>query len=329
MRENLLAAASTPGLLRSGNEIAVIEPLAADSPDLIPAMEANYRAFWETLAASPLMKIEQRPQGMRFVTDVKNPVFNGIMSPRLPADDAAVEAELDYFKSRGLPMSWTLGPNDTPADLGERLERLGVRQTSTNPGMIVDLSQLADEDWPPGLEVRRIEDDVSFQTFNRVLCEGFGMPDTPEFAEMFIATGTGENGEIASFLGLLDGQPVGTSRAILMNGLAGVYVVATAESARGKGIGRAMTLAACLYGKERGYKLGTLQASDIDTGRSKDAAATSSPSYGASVGRGLPRKVSPALRGAISSTDWPSDRGSVSGSIPPLIATIANGSRAA
>jgi GNAT superfamily N-acetyltransferase len=226
-------------------------------------MEANYRAFWETLAASPLMQIEQRPQGMRFVSGVKNPVFNGIMSPRLPADDAAVEAELDYFKSRSLPMSWTLGPNDTPADLGERLERLGLPQTSTNPGMIVDLSELREEDATPGLEVQQIEDEASFRTFNRVLCDGFGLPEAPEFAEMFIAAGTGQAAEIASFLGMLDGEPVGTSRTVLRDGLAGVYVVTTADSARGKGIGRAMTLAACLYGKERGYKLGTLQASDM------------------------------------------------------------------
>lgn len=104
---------------------------------------------------------------------------------------------------------------------------------------------------------------MGFHTFGRVVCEGFGIEPIDEFGEMFVAAGTGENREIASFLGLLDEQPVATSRTILTNGLAGIYTVTTSEQARGKGIGRAITLEACLYGKRRGYKLGTLQASDM------------------------------------------------------------------
>ncbi len=226
-------------------------------------MEANYRAFWETLDASPLIKIEHRPEGLRFTTGIKHPVMNGVMSANLPDDDAAVAAELDYFESRGLPMSWTVGPSDTPVDLGERLERLGLKRTSTNPGMLVDLDALDGEPLASGLEILEVTDEETFRTFSDVLCEGFGMPAFDEFAQMFIDAGTGDDGSIASFLGLLDGEPIATSRTILDNGLAGVYTVATLAQARGKGLGRALTLAACLYGKERGYRLGTLQSSDM------------------------------------------------------------------
>lgn len=244
------------------SSVSVTGPLTLDSPDLVPAMEANYRAFWETLDASPLMTVEQRPQGMRFTTGIPHQVFNGIMSARLPADDAAVQAEIGYFAGRGLPMSWTLGPNDTPADLGKRLERLGVQQTSTNPGMLVDLDDLHPEPLPHDFEIVQVSDETDFRTFTRVLSEGFGLPLFQEFARMFIDAGD-RGGAIASYLGLLDGEPVATSRTILAGGLAGVYTVATSASARGRGIGRAVTLEACLYGKHSGYRLATLQASDM------------------------------------------------------------------
>lgn len=78
---------------------------------------------------------------------------------------------------------------------------------------------------------------------------------------MFYDVGTGQSGSIASFLARLDGAPAGIARTILSDGLVGVYTVATAEAARGKGIGRAVTLAAYLYGKARGYKTGVIQSS--------------------------------------------------------------------
>jgi ribosomal protein S18 acetylase RimI-like enzyme len=127
--------------------------------------------------------------------------------------------------------------------------------------MLVDLDVLDEEPLPSGIHIVEVAGESSFHTFSRVLSEGFELPAFDEFAQMFIDAGTGGNGSIASFLGMLDGEPVATSRAILDNDLAGIYTVATLPQARGKGFGRAMTLAACLYGKERGYHLGTLQAS--------------------------------------------------------------------
>jgi predicted acetyltransferase len=45
------------------------------------------------------------------------------------------------------------------------------------------------------------------------------------------------------------------------HGAAGVYVVTTAEANRHQGIGAALTAAALREGRERGLRVGTLQAS--------------------------------------------------------------------
>lgn len=226
-------------------------------------MEANQCAFWTTLDASPGITIEERPEGMRFTTGVQSAICNGIMSPRMPGDDAVIKAELNYFTERGLPMTWTIGPSDTPADIGERLERLGVPRTAVNPGMAVDLASLREEDGPRGFEIEIVRDAEGFRVFNEIVCEAFEIPAFTEFAQLFTDAGSGQNGSIASFLGRLDGEPVGASRVVMTHGLAGVYTVATRASARGKGVGRALTLAACLFGKARGYRVGVLQATDL------------------------------------------------------------------
>lgn len=244
----------------SGN---VVEPLSIDDPALIPALEANYRAFWATLGASPRMTIEQRSQSLRYVTGIPHPEMNGIMGPKLPADDAAIEAELDYFAERSLPMNWTIGPSDTPTDVGERLLRLGARATNLNRGMAADLEDLHAEKLPPGVRIEEVGDAATFRVFSTIDADACGVPEFREFARMFYDVGTGENGSIASFLARLDGVPAGISRTILSGGLVGVYTVATLEAARGKGIGRAVTLAAYLYGKTRGYKTGIIQASPM------------------------------------------------------------------
>jgi predicted acetyltransferase len=51
-----------------------------------------------------------------------------------------------------------------------------------------------------------------------------------------------------------------------VHGVAGVYVVTTAEEHRRQGIGAVLTEAALRAGQERGLRVGTLQASGLGAG---------------------------------------------------------------
>lgn len=131
-----------------------------------------------------------------------------------------------------------LSPFPTPDLRADGLDLMG------HPPFMVRPAGGASPAVPVGLDVRRVQSAEDLTLFERVLIEGYPVPDMDPTASptLFDAGYLGEHAHL--YLGWLEGEPVATSAAHVAAGVNQVEFVATLPDARGRGIGGAMTYAA-------------------------------------------------------------------------------------
>lgn len=95
---------------------------------------------------------------------------------------------------------------------------------------------------PPELEIVEAEDEQALLEAATLIGEVFGAPVDP--STVLAPRILGEDFKL--WLGSVDGRTVSTATAYLSDGFVGVYAVATAQDARGRGYGEALTWAATL-----------------------------------------------------------------------------------
>lgn len=147
---------------------------------------------------------------------------------------------------------WSLSPTK-PRDLGARLAARGFEWGWRPHWMALDLDALGDDaDTPDGLQIA-VDNDADWD-----------VDDLPYFTRKTAGEPTLSKPSTAYHFGArLDGQIVGHSVMFLTTGhrgVAGIYSVGVVPSARRRGIGRAVTLAACRFARELGAHHALLNA---------------------------------------------------------------------
>ncbi len=163
---------------------------------------------------------------------------------------------------KGLVGCWSLDPPQ-PQDLGVRLLARGFQPGWRPSWMALDLDHVQTaHPRPEGLQVEADGDGgESFPHSMRHL--PYIQVDEPcarpELGERY-------RDRVRRFVAMLDGKVVGQSTVFLAegpSGAAGIYDVNVEPEVRNRGIGKAVTLAACLYARERGYRYAVLNATDL------------------------------------------------------------------
>ena len=238
---------------------------------LLAAIERDQIAN-RVLAPEVPVEIHADPDATWGIAGYPDPFRSTVVSARFTAADAdrRIREISAAFAARGTGFLWWVAPFHTPADLGARLLAAGLRFEGTAPAMAMDLEALPrDGALPAGLEIVPVRDSATLRDFVGVLAAEMGVPEgsaNPAAAhhaallEAIPRTLASETVPLR-YLGLLDGRPVATSRIFIGGGSAGLYAVATLPDVRGRGIGRALTLAALEAGRTLGYRVGVLQAS--------------------------------------------------------------------
>jgi ribosomal protein S18 acetylase RimI-like enzyme len=182
------------------------------------------------------------------------------------AIDRRIEEATAWFDERGLPFVWWVLPSSEPRDLGDRL---GARGFTVLPGampaMAVGLDAPPRPAVPAGIQIERVQDAATYRTYCDSLAAGFDAP--AEFADAWfrlVELGFGDELPLRMFLArtVPDGRPVGTGMAVLADDIVGLYSIGTVAEARGRGIGRAMTLTGMEAGHDAGCRAALLEATD-------------------------------------------------------------------
>jgi GNAT superfamily N-acetyltransferase len=169
---------------------------------------------------------------------------------------------------------WWVAPHDTPLDLGSRLVEFGLDLEGHAPAMAAILEEVPlDEPPPEGLDIVPVTDAGTLAEFLTIMEADWLEWTGGEATDIQRRTLDAFAREIPRrlphepvplrWLGRVDGRPVATSRVSIGGGAAGLYAILTLPSQRGRGFGRAMTIAALRAAVGLGYRIGVLQSSDL------------------------------------------------------------------
>lgn len=170
---------------------------------------------------------------------------------------------LQKLRDWKLPFLWIVSPDGMEAHVSAMLDSQGQTCVGDFPIMTLSLDQLNERDVEvPGLEFQRVQTESQWDAWCRVAHSAFEFsPQMDTVAAAAIRQPALDPDSRAHFfLGLLDGQPVGTALTILGNDVVGVWCVGTASSVRRRGIGAAMTTGPLLAARQAGHTKAILGA---------------------------------------------------------------------
>ena len=236
--------------------------------------ELDYQTWVRSFAIDTRVEIVDGPELLIRRSDVRHDylssVFGAWLEPAAATD--RIEAVIGDLGREGRPFIWSVWPSDTPDDLPDRLVRAGLDDDGEGPLMACSLAEVSalDEAPPAGLDVRdvRSPDEIAeVVTFALGPVGDEGVGDEVEGLEVFGAVirrlAAEAEPRLRLFGGWLDGRLVTSSGLHTGTGVAGIYAVHTAEASRGKGYGRALTLAAMRAGRDLGARTAVLLASEL------------------------------------------------------------------
>ncbi|MFJ6081403.1 GNAT family N-acetyltransferase [Streptomyces sp. NPDC092369] len=224
--------------------------------DLAPQL-ANCRDYW--LGWGSAERVDGELTYYR--SGIPNGQVNGVLGLR---DSAKVEQSIAYAAERlaGVPWMWWVGPDSAPGVAAELADHGAVR-LGAMPVMAIRTDKVTPAEGPSDLDIDVVRDADALKEWVHTFASSFGLPPETHDDLLRRESERHDADRIVRFIGRRDGRPVGTSLLYDAHGVAGVYVVATAEDQRRQGIGTALTTAALTEGGKRGLAVGTLQSSAL------------------------------------------------------------------
>jgi GNAT superfamily N-acetyltransferase len=172
------------------------------------------------------------------------------------------------IRARFGPFVWWLGPSTIDPGLTSQMEAAGFRYAETEEGMILRLTngptlpRSRDE-----ITAARVQTPEDLEQFAAIIAANW-QPEDRNIIEFYrqIQQAVLAPGPMRLFLGYWCGEPVGTCEVLIVDGVAGIYSVATRAEYRGRGIATALIIAAVQEAVREGCSLACLEASEESSG---------------------------------------------------------------
>jgi ribosomal protein S18 acetylase RimI-like enzyme len=193
---------------------------------------------------------------------VANAAFR--LDPSVPADEAIDRADA-WFGAMG--RGWSLGTTswaDGDADLMAAAADRGLMTVMDLPAMVCH-ERLADAVAPDGIELRalRTDDEIAaYVAMSDAAYTSLGLP-AAVLSAMIDQTAGHAPPHVVSVCAFEGDELLSGAQVAFSHGIAGIYLVGTAEAARGRGLAELVTRAATNLGFDGGAPYVTLQASPM------------------------------------------------------------------
>jgi GNAT superfamily N-acetyltransferase len=176
--------------------------------------------------------------------------------------DAAIEAQIDYFRSLGHSFEWKVFDHDQPPNLRERLLAHGFEADPPEAFMVLEIQDAPAELLAPVThDVRRVvsPDDLDdYRTVSELAWNRQGAGHIE-----FIADLLRENPDMVGvYVAYVDGTPASCARVSFQKGsqFAGLWAGATVATFRKQGLYQALVATRVQEAKRRGYRFMTIDA---------------------------------------------------------------------
>ena len=228
---------------------------------IVAAIEESWWEILQYLASTPWGKThETRHIKMVF----SNLPLDGVAITNLTkenVDQSIIEAT-QWFSNLTNRFHWLISSISTPKELSKYLENHGFQKGESTRAMAINLKELDQTPSIIGLEINEVDNPDTIPVWSKTFIIGHGLEAIQEEASKVFNT-VGLGGSAIKYLGLYRSEPVSTSQIFLGREVARLNFVATLPSARRKGMGTAISLAALNKAKEHGYKVAVLYGTEM------------------------------------------------------------------
>lgn len=215
----------------------------------------------------PGIQVVEESDWLGMLSSHSDVFYNAVYDVQFSSDNVGkrVEEVISLYSTKSkLPMVWFLTPRSQPYNLSEVLLSKGFEHAFKTPGMYLDLESFNQKlklDSPH--KIIQVSNAEQLSQWIIPGKEGFEISDSviKAYFDLFNNKGFESETPWKLFVGMVDGIPTTCVRLFLTSDAAGIYHVATIPSARGRGYGTEITIAALDAAKELGYKLAILASS--------------------------------------------------------------------